>query len=188
MCIRDSFYGGGRYGPQLTLISSDARLVLHRRLTDWPELYALVQRARPELWTKLDPQRLASSVSVLSIVGTLLMLYPAVGRLLDGQLIFGGTWLALLVLTLVLFLFYEPRSIGLSADGLRVKYLLHSRFVPRSDISGFISVERPYWRRGVKVVRGNGQRLHLGIMACGEAYMLAVLNDWLVGGVGNGSS
>ncbi len=156
------FYGGGRYGLPLILISRDTRMVLHRRLAGWPALYTLVQRARPELWTPLDPQRLTSSVSVLSFVGALLMFYPAIWRLRDGELIFGGTWLALLIVSLARFLFYDPRSIALSDDSLRVKYPLHSRFVPRSDIGGFISVERPYWRRGGEAGAGQWQAVALG--------------------------
>ena len=67
---------------------------------------------------------------------------------------------------------------GTSADGLQIKFPLHSRFVLRSNIAGFTFVERPYWQRGVKLVRSDGKRLNLGIMHCGEAYMMDVLNAW----------
>lgn len=180
------FYGGGRYGPPLTLISRDARLVLHRRLSDWPELYALVQRARPEFWTELDPSRLKSSVSAFLVVVILLQLPNAI-LLIDRVPLIGPMLAGFLILWLALFPFYEPRSIVLSADGLLAKYPLHSRFVPKIAVAGFTFESRPFWRPGVKVQRQNGQKLHLGVMGCGEAYMLAVLNDWLAGGVGNES-
>lgn len=140
------FYGGGRYGLPLTLISSDVRLVLHRRLADWPELYALVQRARPELWTTLDPSRLESPVHRFLVVVLLLQLPNAV--FLTARSPFWWGVVLLLAAALVANLFYDPRSITLSDDGLHVKYPLHSGFVLRSDIGGFVSVERPYWRRG----------------------------------------
>ena len=180
------FNGGGRYGLPLTLISSDARLVLHRRLTDWPELYALVQRARPELWTRLDPSRLKSSISVLFVAVVLLQLPNAI-LLIDRVPLVGFITAGVLILWLILFPFYEPRSLILSSDGLLAKYPFHSRFVPKIAVAAFTFESRPFWRPGVKVQRRNGRKLHLGIMSCGEAYMLAVLNDWLAGGVGNGS-
>ena len=177
-CITD-FYGGGRYCLPLTMISSDTRLVLHRRLTDWPELYALVQQARPELWTRLDPSRLKSSISVFFVVVILLQLPNAI-FLIDRLPLVGFITAGALLLWLALLPFYEPRSIILSADGLLAKYPLHSRFVPKIAVAAFTFESRPFWRPGVKVQRRNGQRLHLGIMSCGEAYMLAVLNDCLL--------
>lgn len=173
-----SFYGGGRYGAPLTVISPDARLGLSRRLTDWPELYALVRRARPELWATLDPARLKSSFSALLALVIFLQLPNAVSMATGTRPIFGTAYSVLIGVWLVWFLFFEQRSIDLSAAGLRVKFPLHSRFVSRSDITGFTFVDRPFWRRGVKLVKRDGKQFNLGIMACGEAYMLEVLNAW----------
>jgi hypothetical protein len=179
--------GGGRYGPPLALISPDKSLGLHRRLTEWPELYALVQQARPEFWTRLDPSRLKSSVPALLALALILQLPNALVFATGSRPVFGTIYSAVIVLWLVGYLFFLIRSIALSADGLRVKFLLYSRFVPKADVAGFIFEAHPFWRRGVKVQRQDGRKVNLGIMACGETYMLAVLNDWLAGGVGNES-
>ena len=55
---------------------------------------------------------------------------------------------------------------------------------PDANLIAFTFESRPFWQPGVKFQRRNGPKLHLGVMSCGEAYMLAVLNDWLGGGVG----
>ena len=172
------FYGGSRYGTPLTLISPDARLGLSRRLTNWPELYVLVQQARPEFWATLDPSRLKSPLSGVLALAMLLQLPNAVILATGTRPVLGTVLSTIIVVWLVWYLFFERRAIVLSADGLRIKFPLHSRFVLRSDIAGFTFVERPYWQRGVKLVQSDGKRLNLGIMHCGEAYMMDVLNAW----------
>jgi hypothetical protein len=175
------FYGGGRYGASLSLISPDARLVLSRRLAGWPELYALVRQARPEFWTTLDPSRLKAPVPGLLALAMLLQLPNAIILATGTSPVLGTGLAVIIVVWFVWYLFLEPRAILLSDAGLRIKFPLHGRFVPRSDIAGFTFFERPFWRRGVKLVRRDGRQLNLGIMHCGEVYMMDVLNVWQEG-------
>jgi len=179
--------GGGRYGSPLTLsdVSGETRITLHRRLSAWPELYALVRQARPEFWTQLDPSLLTLGSTPWVVVLALLQL-PYALMSVTGERPFvriaGIVIVVLVLLGFVAFLF-DPRAIVLSVEGVRVKYPLRSRFVSRSTITGFSFVEHPFWRRGVKLHQTSGRPVHLGIMVCGEEYMLAVLDDWLAGGL-----
>jgi len=174
-------FGGGRYGPPLTLLGDGVGLSLHRRLTDWPQLYALVQQARPEFWTNLDPSRLKSPMPTWLVVAIALQVPNAISMATGTRPITGTVLLIMLIPTLLAF-FYEPRAISLSADGVEIRLPLRRRFIPRSGIAGFSLAELPFWRRGVKLHRSSGRDEHLGIMECGEGYMLAVLNEWLTGG------
>ena len=180
--------GGGRYGSPLTLsdVSGETRITLHRRLSAWPELYALVRQARPEFWTQFDPSLLKPGFSLLVFLFAALLQLPYALMSAAGERPFfriaGIVIATLILLSYVVFLFY-PRSIVLSAEGVRVKHSLGSRFIPRRAITGFSFVEHPFWRRGVKLHQTSGRPVHLGIMVDGEEYMLAVLNDWLAGGL-----